>query len=359
MNNLNSKINLKKGLLRMHNLMLFGLIPFFLVSYYFINRFEPWQGIKLKNGDILKVRPYVASNAEVLNPEILNTKNSEEKLFGYQFNDSSAKWNGLIRFFSKNNFPQNLLLYVDEFGDCLEIPIQENKNPIKFKIYLLKDGSLYISGHNCSEEVSKDDWKFDTLNGVIKTKQHYFKIEKRSIRYTIGGSHNVVEWSKEKLIFRHKTDSINVKYIGVDSDQKSYAILKINGDHSEDFLDQWKNNIPFFYSQEIPSNFFKFRDVRFEWSKYFNWLYWKIDDLGYYNSDNKIYFIEPPFLGMIQNCFQTEKKYFTTPFFMIYGIILVIVYIGIVRLIKWIFLGFMENSESADEKENSDLKQPD
>jgi hypothetical protein len=321
-------------------LILFGILPLFTIRHYFLFRVEPIQEIKLKNGEILKVRPYVATNAEVINPEILNAKNSKEKLFGYQFNDSSAKWNGLIRYFSKNDYSQNLLFSLRELGDFLSIPIEEHKNLGKIDIDLSTDGSLYISGQKYTDEISKDDWEFDSLNSVIKTKQYYFQIANHSYLCRI---YHWVLWSKEKLIFKHKTDSIFVKYIGVDSYQKSYAILKINSDYSEDFLNQRENSIPFFYSHEIPSNFFNFRDPRFEWSKYFNWLYWK---MGNSESSIKAYFIEAPFLGIIQFCFNTNKKYLTTPFFIVYSLVLVLFYLGIVSFIKWVISGFNEIESS-------------
>lgn len=354
MNNINSKLNLKKGFLRMHNLMLFGLIPFFLVSYYYIYRFEPVQEIKLKNGDILKVKPFVASNAEVINPQILNSTNSKELFKGLQNNsDSIFKWNNLIRWFSENN-PNYNILYDQDTLIFLDIPIECHKKHGNIDLYVMPEGDLIVSG---LYDLSKEEWEFNYLTGEIVSKLDTFIIQKKYSKISIGAALPIFP-PKEKIIVTNKNERLQVEYFADHNGNKS-AVLNLKPFRSMQSIGNWENEIPFFYNKIIPSKFFNFEKNRFEWSKYFNWFYWKIDDLGYYNTDNEIYFIEPPFLGILQNGFQTEKKYFTTPFFVIYGVFLIIVYLGIVRLLRWIISGFLENSESIIEKENDDLKQSD
>lgn len=330
MNSINSKLNLKKGMLRIHHLILFGLMPLFTISYYFLFRIEPpIQEIKLKNGDILKVRPYIATNAEVINPEILNFKNSCEKLYGYQYNlDSCAKWNKLIIYLSKNNFSKNRLIEDTEFGKYLRIPIEDNNKLVKQICFYKNDGHLEFEYDG--EYIAVVDWEFDSKNGLIKTKNNLFKIKEKNYNLTS----EPFLWSKEKLIYAPKNNFLKVKYIAFRSKYEFHAILKINTSKSEELIKKSKTNIPFFYSNQIPTNFLNYKKSRFEWIKYFNRFYWNIDNSG------KVYFIEPPFLEIIQFCSNSNKKYLTTPFYVLYSTFLIFLYLGIVHLVIWIISGF-------------------
>jgi hypothetical protein len=215
-----------------------------------------------------------------------------------------------------------------EFGKHLRIPIEENDKLVTEILFFKNDCDLLFEYEG--EYIYVFDWKFDSKNGLISTKNNLFKIKEKKYNLTS----EPFLWRKEKLIYAPKNNFFTVKCIAFRSKYKLHSILKINASKSVELIKKSQTNTPFFYSNQIPTNILNYKNSRFEWTKYYNRFYWNIDNSG------KVYFIEPPFLEIIQFYSNSNKKYLTTPFYVLYSIFLIFLYLGIVYLIIWIISGF-------------------
>jgi len=357
-----SKIN---GINRFHVVFTFLFILWF-ISYYFLFRSEPIQNIQLKSGKSLQVYPFCTNYAEILNVDELEKEDYTENLIGYRVDSNSTfKWNKFIEFLAKNKYSIHRLGKTED-GDYyyrLKVSILY-KDVFVGEVYVFENGT-------CQMDYTSDsfDWDFNTKNSELHIILENGKAGQRSLekmgfdwlpdsplinlqetkaydsrKQRSDGVLYFNNWPSFKIIKDTLGNIIcidprwNIGWLRAVSNNRFISILDKKGKISSQDFKAVSNEVPFFYSKNLPyyiKPIYSHSD--------FDPLEVKNYHKTHFGSvlQDKIYFVEPPFVKVIQQVFNTKKHLLTTPHYFIFSTAALLVYWILAFLIRWIIKGFV------------------
>lgn len=353
------------GVNRIHVVFSF-LFIFWIISYYFLFRSEPIQNVQLKSGKSLHVYPFCTNFAEILNVDELEKEDYIENLIGYRVDSNSTfKWNQFVQFLAKNKYSIHRLGKTEDGNYYYRLRSSFfYKDVFVGEVYVFENGTCQMD--NTSDSF---DWDFDTKYSELNIIPGRGKAGRRSLE-RIGfrwlPDSPLINLQKTKAYDARKQMSDAVLYfndwpsfkiikdtqgniICIDprwnigwqralSNNRFISILDNEGNISSQDFKAVSNEVPFFYKKKLP---YYIKPI------YSHTDFDPLEVKNYHKThfgsilQDKIYFVEPPFVKVIQHVFNTKKHLLTTPHYFIFSTAALLMYWIFALLVRWIIKGFI------------------